>query len=651
MKQTLLSLFLLIALFSNSQEAHFNSKSYDVTLNDLKLNTYTKDTIANALVIYEYGNSYIDNDDYELKTEIKRKVKILNREGFNEANIQIPLFKNKNGSEKVSKIKATTYNLVDGVIKATILIKKNIFEENYDENHNLYKFTLPNIKEGSVITYSYILSSPFVFKYKGWNFQEDIPVLYSEYRTLIPGIYDYNIKLVGGKKLSINEQKLKKECLKTYNGGVADCAYSIYAMENVPAFIEEDYMTSKSNYLSRIEYELKTYHSFTGGIENYTKTWETVARELRTDKNIGKQLSKTVDIESLMGSEILNERDSLEKAKKIYKYVQDNYTWNGYHRIFKDVSVKKLIEEKSGNISAINILLHNLLNEANITVKPLLLSTRDQGFTTKIFPVLSEFNYLLVQATINDKTYLLDATDDYLSFGMIPFKCLNGYGRLLDLKKGSEWVDITPPKYTAYYVDTQLKIDDDIVSGTVKSQSTGYYALKQKKKYFPNSNAYIEDLDNSSPFVEISDFKVLSDDKSDLFKSEYHVEYNNDNTGNMLYIAPVLVKLFNENPFKLQERTYPVDFGYKMTYFYVLTFQVGDNYSIEDIPKNTIVALPNNTGKASFSAKADGNTIQVNLNITFRHRIYPAEYYPYLKALMGKIIDIQNNALIVLKKK
>ena len=42
---------------------------------------------------------------------------------------------------------------------------------------------------------------------------------------------------------------------------------------------------------------------------------------------------------------------------------------------------------------------------------------------------------IYVQATINNKTYLLDATDKYLNFGQIPFRSLNQYGRLLDFKK------------------------------------------------------------------------------------------------------------------------------------------------------------------------------------------------------------------------
>lgn len=652
MKQILLISSLLFSLLSFSQ-IHFNTKNDAVTINDLRLNTYSKDTIANALVIYEYGNSYIDEDDFLLKTEIKRKIKILNREGFNQANVLIHLFDNKNGKEKISNISATTYNFIDEVKSTTILNKKDIYEEKYDENHTLVKFTLPNIKEGSVITYSYTLSSPFKFNYRSWYFQEKIPTLYSEYRTLIPAIYDYNIKLTGAKKLSVNDQTIKKKCLTSNGGGTADCTYSIYAMENVPAFIKEDYTTSSSNYISRIEYELKTFHGFNNAIKNYTKTWKTVDLELKHDKNIGRQLLKKIDLEETLGIHVINEANTLEKAKKIYNYIQDTYTWNEEYHIFKDVSIKKLIEEKTGNVSAINILLHNILKASNIDVKPILMSTRNRGFLTKIFPVISDFNYLIVQAKIDDKTYLLDATDKLLSFGMVPYKCLNGDGRLIDFKKGSTWIDIKPNSASKLFFEANLEIDDsDIISGTITSQRTGYYALRNKKKYYKNDETYIKNLENEFPFVDISDFKITSEGrKNPIFKTEYNVKYKNDETGELIYIAPFLVRLFDENPFKLQERTYPVDFGYKTSYYYTFMLNLNENYTIEALPKKTIVNLPNNTGKITFGATVIGNTIKIILNVTFKQSIYATEYYPYLKSYIGKIVDLQNNSLIVLKKK
>ena len=90
----------------------------------------------------------------------------------------------------------------------------------------------------------------------------------------------------------------------------------------------------------------------------------------------------------------------------------------------------------------------------------------------------------------------------------------------------------------------------------------------------------METLENKFPDVEISDFEITSDGKSsDDFKEAYNIEYNFDNVGDNIYLNPFFVKFFNENPFKLQERTYPIDFGYKDSYFYNFKIQLNDNFA------------------------------------------------------------------------
>ena len=121
MRQITLTLFLsIIALTTYSQE-NYNSEAYRVTLGDIEANTFKKDSTANALVIYESGNSHVDKNEYDLRTEEKHKIKILNREGFDNANVVIHLYNNKNRKEKIKNILATTYNLIDGQVIKTQL--------------------------------------------------------------------------------------------------------------------------------------------------------------------------------------------------------------------------------------------------------------------------------------------------------------------------------------------------------------------------------------------------------------------------------------------------------------------------------------------------------------------------------------------------
>ncbi|WP_248723340.1 DUF3857 domain-containing protein [Seonamhaeicola sp. ML3] len=642
-----------LATFNLFSQTKYNSDSFRVTQADIETNTFEKDSTANAIIIYEAGKSWIRNSDYDLVTEEKHKLKILTKEGAKHATVIIYLYHDDSSNyERVKNIVATTYNLKDGKVIKNQLDEKDIFEEKHNENYNIVKFTLPNIQEGSVITYSYNIESPFRFKYKPWHFQHEIPTLSSRYQTSIPGLWEYNIKLVGGKKLTTNTADVKEDCLDGPNGSSASCLESVYEMKNIPAFVEEEHMTTRENYLARIEYELKTFTDFYGVVKDYSKEWKDVDKELKTEPNIGKQLTKSVKLEDLLNTDLINTPKGLEKAQEIYNYIQDSYTWNGKHLIFKDVSVKDLIKSKTGNVSSINILLHNILKESGFDVKPLLISTRQHGIPTTIYPVILDFNYLVVHASIDGKTYLLDATDKYLSFGELPFKCFNHFGRLLDFEKESQWFDIVPKKSDVYY-SANLKIDNNQnIVGTIKSKITGKHAYDYRKSYFKNKTAYVEKLENDFNDLEISDFKTTESSKtSPVFKEEYNIKYTPEDTGENLYLDPFFIKFFTENPFKLQERTYPIDFGYKDAFNYTLMLDLGDDYELVDQPKPVILNLPNKSGKLFFSPTLIGNNLNLSLRIEFKNAIYPPAYYPYLKAFMNKIVDIQTNTLLLLKKK
>lgn len=652
MRQPLLLISLLIN-FTLLAQNNFSPENYNVTRNDLETNIFKKDTTANALVIYEYGNSYIDKKTFNLNFEFKRKLKIINREGFDKATVEIYLYNNKRNKESIDDIYAETHNLVNNKVERSVLDKSQIFTERYNDNYTLVKFTMPNIKEGSVITYSYKTESPFVYKYQPWEFQDEIPKLHSEYHTSIPAIYEYNIKLVGQLPLHTNDTKKKYRCIEGGNGAFADCFEAVYIMKNIPAFIDEDYMTSRDNYLSRIEYELKIIRRFDGTVENITKTWDTTDKELKIDDNIGRQLKKNVSSNVDIDASITTESNDLERAKGIYKYVQNTFTWNDRLGIYNESSVKDLTREKSGNVAEINILLHNLLNEYNIEVFPVLMSTRNNGFPTKIYPVISDFNYVIVQAIIDNKTYLLDATDEFLDFGELPYRCLNQYGRKLDFKKGSEWIDIKPNKASTIVYKVELSVrDDEMLEGSLHSTSSGYHALPLKKAYFRNKLEYINYFNEKNPNLEVLDHSTETNEKSNYsFIENFEVEYTPETVGNNIYINPFVYSFFKENPFKLQERTYPIDFGYKDAYLYNMTLEVDETYEVIEIPESKTFNLPNNSGQVNLISKVENNQVKIYLKISFAKAIYGPEYYNYLKEFMSNVVNIQNNSLIIIKKK
>lgn len=648
MKQKLTLLVLIISSFCFAQDYNV---AMQVSKNDLEQTSYAKDSTANALVIYDYGNSFVDEETFWLRFQLKQKIKILRTEGIERGEIEVKLYKGKSSKEKILKIRGATYNLEDDKIVKTELTQDAIFEEE-NEKYTLVKFVLPNVKVGSVITFSYETQSRFMSKFQPWYFQGSDPVLYSEYNTSIPGNYEYNIKLVGSTPLDVHDTSLKKHCIKI-NGDVgADCAVAKYVMKNIPAYKPEGFTTTPLNYTARIEYELSVIRGFDGSVDKLTKSWSDVDKELKTDKDFGKQISKKSLAKNVLPKEISSINDDLEKAKAIYHFVLDNYKWDQKYERY-DVSVKNTLKDKIGNAFEINLLLENLLTNEGFKIFPILVSTRGNGLATKIYPVLTDFNYLILKTTIGGKDYFLDATDPYLSFGELPYRCLNQYGRLIDLEDGSYWEDIIVKDYSTRLHRVELNsFNDDVFGGVIESTYSGYHSHDLKRKHYENPQAYKENVIN-----KYSDISIESHDISDLGKNNYNFEENINFTlepefiGDKIYLNPFIIKFFEENPFKLQQRTYPIDFGYKDAYSFILSIDLGEDLNILEIPGSVNYALPNKSGTFLFNVENKDNKLTLYFKVKFDKAIYAPEFYDYLKKFMNSIVETQNNTVIVLEKK
>ncbi|WP_299335574.1 DUF3857 domain-containing protein [uncultured Psychroserpens sp.] len=646
-----LTIAVLLFFVNVNAQTKFNSESFEVTKEELELNVFDKDSTANALVIREIGSTDVNSRTYFLETEVEKKIKIFNKNGFDFGEVSLTLFDDNDGQkESIKNIKATVYNLKDGEIEKTKLKKTSVFEEAVNDNITSVKIVFPKVKEGSIIVFSYKKISPFMYKYEGWEFQDVIPKLYSEYNASISRVWEYHAKLVGNLKFTTEEHSIDKYCMR-FSGSGGECNVSKYVIENVPAFIEEDYMTTKNNYLSRIEYELKTVR---GAREKHiTQTWDAVDNKILNETALGRELHRTNTHRALIEKKVLSLDSPLERAKTIYKYVQDNFKWNGVERIFEGVSTKYLVENKTGNVGSINMLLYLMLNEFEIDVKLLILSTRDNGFATTLYPVISDFNYLIIKAEIDGETYLLDATNKYLSFGELPFRCLNHYGRVLDFFQGSEWYDINVKDASIQQFSCVLDLDkDQNITGQIDFEASGYHALPLKTLYFENSEAFIDGFTNEFNLVDITDFKVATTEKTSItFSSTFDIENTTDLIGNTLYLNPILFKFFSKNPFGLQERTYPIDFGYKDTYIYKIKINVDSSYTIKELPEPVNLTLPNRDAGILFSAQQKDNQVLLYFKLTFNKALYASDYYEALKEIMSKVIDIQNNTIIVLDKK
>ncbi len=618
----------------------------------LYMKSYKQDTSANAVIIKEFGRTYIDNHvDNPLIHHYHVRIKILNEKGVDKANFTIPLYKNKGGQEILSNVKGRTFNPGEETARLRL---KDIYTENKSQYLDLAKFTLPNAKTGSVIEVAYDLSSPFIYNFRQWDFQSDIPKMYSEYWAKIPANLEYHISLIGFYKLTKNERSRVDDCLTTFNGGKADCAVLKLGMKDVPAFKEEKYMTAASNFRSSVRFELASVHRFNGSTEELAKTWDDVDHELKTNKSFGIQLKKGINFFKKHLDTLLSDKaDSLALAKRIYRFIQQWYSWDGYTGTQCEKGIKDAFEDRKGNVADINLSLIAALQAAKLDACPVLISTRDNGLPHDLFPVISDFNYVLARLTIGPKTYLLDATRPAMPFGVFPVACINGRGRVLYNDKPSEWSPIRAPVARKAIFIAKLQLDDTgAISGTITRSYYGYAALAKREEMhgYNSKEAYLAALRGQWQDLDILDdsIRYLNDPEHPLVEI-LNIRFKNlQSAGNGgVVFNPFFQRFIRENPFKLKERHYPVDFGTPEKLYTITSLRYPEEYEIVSVPGKKVLALPENGGRYILNNNTFSNEVVIKTIVDMYKSLYDAEQYMALKEFYNRIIQSQRARLVL----
>lgn len=657
---TILLLFAFISAVSQDNGFEFGK----ITLKELQMTQYEPDSSAVAVVLNEFGNAFIETSEYQLVFEHHVKIKILKKDGLNQANFVIPLYKSDaNRLERLLKVQASTFNYENGSIKETRFEERKALTEKINDNWSEKKIILADVRVGSVIEIMYTIQSPFIYNFKKWEFQSDIPKVQSEFWAKIPGNYNYNIALRGFLKLSKNENSIVKECIKGgsgLSGGYsADCVQYKFGMKNIPAFIEEEYVTSKANFLSAINFELSEIKYFDGRVDKVTKEWKDADTEIRTHDNLGTQLKKGKDIYQQIEPELTGITDPLAKARKICQFLNTWYVWNEYNRAFSTDGIKKAFDRKSGSSADINLGLIAALRYAGFDVETVLLSTRANGLVTELHPVLSEFNYVIAKLNIGDTYYLLDATDPYLPFGVLAEKCLNGKGRVFPEKKASYWLDLkASEKYKLVTILNLTMQPTGIFTGTLERAYYGYHAIQKRKSIlsYTSTDEYVKDLEKGFRNTDIisSNFKgldAMEGNVNETFEIEVEVFDELEHASNLLLNPFGFSGKLNKNPFQSSERLYPVDFGKAQEHTVLFSLTYPESFTIVSKPDRNLLALPGNGGKFLFDVNDTGSKVMMTYSVVLSKPIYSSQEYRALRELYARIISVQNTDWIFTKSK
>lgn len=643
-----------------------------VTIDELKEKKCPKDTSAAATVLFEKGKTsfeYNQNDGFSIITEVDVKIKIYKKEGYNYANKDIVFYVGGTKDERVEFSKAITYNLVNGAIEKTKLKSEGEFIEKKNKFWSIRKITMPNVKEGSIIEYKYIIRSPYTSTFPKWNFQRDIPVVYSEYVTSIPEYYFFNVYRKGfliptevkgkvNKSITIDEKSLNQQGLvvRGYTHNLSQINYFdntvTYKLENIPALKDESFVGNIENYIASIEHELSGVQMPQSSYESFATDWETVTKKIYENDDFGPQLKKEGyfenDVKTLL--EGLTTRD--EKIAVIFDYVKSRMAWDGFTGYSCDKGVSRAYQDKTGNSAEINLMLTAMLRYAGLSANPVLLSTRANGIA--LYPTRSAFNYVIAAVEIEDDLILLDATNKNAVPNVLPMRDLNWFGRIIRKEGSSAQVDLTSKMISKEIINMMYTVGTDgSVSGKIRDQYTDYNAFIFRENYANIAeDTYLEKLEKKMSGSLVSEYVV--ENKKEYYKpvvETYSFKNSNatDVVADKIYMSPLLFFSLKENYFKEETRQYPIDFVFANEDKYMVMITIPEGYAVESMPAPVNIVFSDNLLSYKFNISNNGKTINVTSILGINSSVISEADYVELKAFFNEVVKKQTEK-IVLKK-
>ncbi|MFD2908189.1 DUF3857 domain-containing protein [Flavobacterium ardleyense] len=644
MRKILVVAFLLFLQTAVSQKLQLGK----VTVEELKEKSHGLDPSAGAAFVFKTGHtSFVySKDKWLVTTTVKVKIKIYNKNGFEKANQGIAYYVGGGTVEKAFFSDAVTYNLVDGKIEKTKLKTEGEFIENVNDEWKIKKIVLPAVKEGSIIEFSYELISPHITRINDWYFQGDIPVNSAVYTALIPQYFQYRTIITGyeaiDKKTDIVNGAQYAELKTTYSGS------------NIGAIREESFVNNIKNYTSILKYELASVSKQNGLIENLSQDWSGVTKQIYDDDNFGKQMKLGSYFEEELKQALGNKNSPDERIKAILQFVKTKMTWDGKFGIFCDKGVKKAYTEKTGNVAEINLMLIAMLKYAGIKANPVLLSTKSNGIPS--FPNRTVFNYVVAAVEDKQEFILLDATNHNSFFNILPTRTLNWAGRLIRDNGRSEDIDLMPTKVSIDKVSVLASIDESGgVSGKLREQYYDYAAfLFRENNDNLNNQACVVKLEKKFQGIEISNYSLenVKNLESPIIEN-YSFEHNDlvERIGGKMYLSAMLFFEKKENPFKQEERKFPVDITIPYSDSFSIVINIPKGYEVESLPENMNLIMDGNYGHYSFVISNSLNTIQISSTYTINASLIPSIQYKNLKQFYKMMIDKQNEKIVLNKIK
>jgi len=615
-----------------------------------------------AQSVDEIKNSFPGEQAVYKKHAVHYTFKLKDGEPYAESNeIQEMLFLSKN-AVYLSRFGfyQSSFNTIENYEAYTVTPEgKKIAVKDFKTTHNRSRsvfyddiketsFDFPSVTTGSIGHLEYKSVHKNLKLLTPHYFSHGIPMVNGELKLTFPKEMTIKYQVMGNQKekVEFSSETSKKETTYTFrvnnlekDQDYADAPDNSYYALHIIFYIESIVEKGKTiKWLGTTDDLYQFYHGFINDI----------------NKEISPELKKITD------SVIQNASTNEAKARKIYKWVQQNIKYVAFENgmegfIPRDASL--VCSRRYGDCKDMASILTKMIQYAGVPAYFVWIGTRNlpYEYTTVALPIVD--NHMISAVKLDTGYVFLDGTDSHCVFG-IPSGHIQGKQALIGLNE-KEYKIIKVPvmeKEKNIYTDTTfIKLTDKGIQGSIRISMSGYFAMdlysimnqtddKSKEKFI---NSF---LSRGSNKFKVDKFEIINTENPNKYeiRSEFQLEGFDKKIADDWFLNLNLHKLFEHQEIDYPRRKLPVEFNYKYERQYVTILEIPKEYELSYLPQGK--SYKNEVWGFDLSYEAKKQQVILTQHFENNDLLLPAEKFQAWNKVLENLLPAYKETISLSKK-
>jgi hypothetical protein len=546
---------------------------------------------AKAVVLFDRGTLTIDQL-FRHQLERHCRIKVLVDDPGELAEVRIPF----RHDETINRLRAQT---ILPNRERVELDKKAIHHENAGA-WQFKSFTFPDVRAGAVLEFKYEIRSENLERVSPWLFQHDAFTKESEFKVRMPIGMTYDAFFNAHQLVTprpVKSQVLDPEVLG------ATLQQISWTMTDIPPLEPEPLMSCVEDHRTALYFQVigfesnqtrrtpsRTWQQDDKSQRVFRRPWEEIGTELATECE--ELLRSDRAVRDLADRVAPAGTSPEEAARALYHAVRDEIRTEASPATigFGIASPKDVVKAARGNGLEKNLLLASLLRERGLETELLLISTRTNGAFRDRYHNPEQFDHGIVRAQVGNKTLLLDASDPYCPFGVLPPNDLVSAGLLLS-PTNARILDLDGTGVaSARECRTNAVLEGDGALHCITQLTlTGYHGICGRRSIAEDGElAYARSLlEPRFGHIDLESAEAQGTAEGDsalVLTVDYRIPDYAQNSGNLVRMRAPTVDYLEASAFTSETRTFPIEYSFPWTSEEMVKLTVPEGFRFVELP-------------------------------------------------------------------